>query len=922
MDIYTIKMYFYAIGVEPLYLTYKLDDDEIIMISMLFTIRFYSQFHRTQPELLKSVQQELHDLVQSAGGKITHLGKYTTAEFSEDSFTFTIQFFNFMQQLVPYSEKLRTKLLGFSIIFLKNEVINGENLFKPLIHEKQGLGIYVTSDLAEFFTSLFILEPISRIPVYHLKALRSLAPLQRPDSEVLVKRFSAELESSEARCKILLGKDTELLLFLSRTYIQQQYSNDLYVSISFNNVGASLNGFIELFMQSLRDRESSFAEYREKVSLLKAERLHEMYNEEIQSLLRELLAVWLGVYESVPVVLYISHLDAMTASLQPIMKQFLFQFLKSPSHRVHITARDKESLYWIDEIDRHFVIIQSPEGLLYGIPEEDDRNLSIKTILPAAYLCHKLSLIYTKSELPLQLERTGFSPASVQWLFEAFNKTGIFPAMSADLILNPDIESTISTYLQEYEKQSVHTIVQERLLESLSKHELNPGFGFLSHFIAVNGKAGPDLILDCVLHDLSEDYFSELDHAVKSEELKKLIGNDLFESVQFILVTDHLLASGSAQDLFEAQQFAVPALIDNPRITSFCYINAAALQLVSGDLVGAGQAIKEALILLQDYKNKNGLEKVYRIFGLIELAQHRIEDGIEYLTFALDAAQRFSNKREKAMSHFYSAVAYFLQGNLPRAMSFADTAMKLFHELDHETWEQKCAFLLGRIYFTLGSYERAAELFAPIQDTGPAALWSMKAALYASIGNRPAIERLAASYDAMGLSDRTLEIEFHYFLESYEACIQLCETALNEEPPLIPCVTEQVDWTDGYAQIESLLFPRRDFLLRQYICFKALSMSQLNPQDHTIISILDKLLDELKPGFYDPYDIFYATSYYLVLQRVASTEIDRATALSSAFKRLQKRASRIEDAELRRSYLTVNYWNGLLSRAAKLHNLI
>lgn len=284
MDIYTIKMYFYAIGVEPLYLTYKLDDDEIIMISMLFTIRFYSQFHRTQPELLKSVQKELHDLVQSAGGKITHLGRDTTAEFSEDSLAFTIQFFNFIQQLVPYSEKLRTKLLGFSIIFLNNEVINGENIFKPLIHEKQGIGIYFTPDLAEIFTPIFILEPVSRIPVYQLKALRSLAPVQIPERDILVKRFSAELDSSEARCKILLGKDTELILFLSRTYIQQQYSNDFYVNISFNNVGASLNGIIELFMQSMQDREASFAEYREKVSLLKAERLHELYNEEIQSL--------------------------------------------------------------------------------------------------------------------------------------------------------------------------------------------------------------------------------------------------------------------------------------------------------------------------------------------------------------------------------------------------------------------------------------------------------------------------------------------------------------------------------------------------------------------------------------------------------------------------------------------------------------
>jgi len=892
------------------------------MISMLFTIKFYSQFHRTQPALLKSIQQELHDLVHSSGGRIIRLGRETIAEFVDDSFTFPIQFLNFINQMIPFSHKLRTKLLGYSILFSKSEELKGEHLFKILIHEKKGIGIYFTSDVANTFSSFFILEPISKAPIYQLKSLKSFAQMKIPDTEVLIKRFSDELNSSEARCKIVIGKDTDLLLFLSSAYIQQQHGEDQYISLGFNASGASLNAYIELFLQSMQKREGSFAEYTEKIAILKTERLHELYNESILVLLRELLSVWLEAYQSTPVVLYISHIDYMPLLLQKIMKEFLVQFLFSPSHRVYITARNRESISWIDEIDRHFITIQSPARALYDIPEDNELNLSVKTIIPAAYLCHKLSAIYTKSELPLQLERTGFSSVSIQWLFDAFTKTGIFPAMSPDLIFNPETEHKLDEYLSERDRQAVHTLVQERLLESLTNHELNPGVVFLSCFTGLGGKADPDLILDCIFYDLHDDYYEELDQAVKSETLKKLVGDDLFEAVHYILLTDHILTSGSFQDMLEAQYYPVPALTDNQRINSFCNINAAALKLVSGDLVEAGKHIKDALLMLQDYKNKNGLEKVYRIFGLIELAQHHIEDAIEYVTFALDTAHRFSNKREQGMSHFYIGVAYFLQGNLPRAISFTDTARKLFLEMDDERWAQKSAFLLGRIHFTLGSYERAAELFGSIHDSGPAALWCLKSKLYSSIGNRAVIEGLAKSYNAMDVSDRTLEIEFHYFLGNYNACVQLCETLLTRDAPSMSRVTEQVDWTDGYAQIESLLFPRREFLFRQYTCFKVLSLSQLNPEDHAIISMLDSILNELKFGVYDPYDIFYATCYYLVLQQVVSTEIDRATVLSSAFKRLQKRASRIEDAELRRHYLTANYWNSLLSTAAKMHNLI
>ncbi|AEJ19250.1 tetratricopeptide repeat protein [Gracilinema caldarium] len=886
--------------------------------------------------MVKSIQQEVQTLVHSSGGKIIRLGRETIAEFSEQSFTFSIQFFTFIQQLIPFCQKLRKLLLGYSIYFYTEDTFANDTCVKRLVHHKDSIGIFCSPELVTIFAPLFAVESLPDTNIFQLKDLKKIKELPLPDIDTLIPRFRTELDSSAARCKILLGKNRALLMLLNNTYIEQQYKDVLQFYISFNPAGPSLNGFIELFIQSIQERDEFSQPYKEKLALLKAERLHEQYNETIQSHLKELLNLWNSIYETIPLVLHIDYLDALHDTLQTICRQFLVAFLQSPIHRVHIFATDRKSLSWIDEIDRHFVFIQSPERSWNGLLDETDQYLNPRIIVPAAYLCHKLSSIYSKSELSLQLERSGFSKSSIQWLFEVFNKTGIFPVGAADFIISSGTESMLTNYLQEKDSHLVNSIVQERLRESVSKHELLPSMGLLVCYIGVEGNADPDFILDCIIHDLQNDYFVELDRSIQSERLIQLIGNELFPALYYILITDHLVTTGSPQDLLNAVHNTVPSTISNNRIKAFCHINAALLNLVSGDLGVASENIKTALLLLQDYKNKQGLEKVFRIFGLLKLAQHNIEDSIEYLTFALDSAQECANTCERAYSSYYISVAYFLQGNFPRAIFFINMAIQLFHNLDNQQWEEKSLFLLGRLQFSLGNYEKALEAFDLIHGVDIASLWRLRATLYASIGNTIAMKRIAESYATLHIQDPMLEIELHFFLGNYEACSRRCDAMLMSEPVSLLRVTEQVDWTDGYAQIESLLFPRRDFLYRHAICFRALSQSTLYPEDRTIIAMLDKLINDLKPinnsGMYesggyearifDPYDVFYYTCYYLVLQRLDSTEIDRATALSSAFKRLQKRASRIEDAEIRRHYLTANYWNGLLSSAAKLHNLI
>jgi len=72
----------------------------------------------------------------------------------------------------------------------------------------------------------------------------------------------------------------------------------------------------------------------------------------------------------------------------------------------------------------------------------------------------------------------------------------------------------------------------------------------------------------------------------------------------------------------------------------------------------------------------------------------------------------------------------------------------------------------------------------------------------------------------------------------------------------------------------------------------------------------------------DPWDAFYFYAKYRILEQTEASLVDMSTAVSMAFKRLQRRAGRIDDNETRRQYLNGSRWNRELSATAKEFKLI
>ena len=133
--------------------------------------------------------------------------------------------------------------------------------------------------------------------------------------------------------------------------------------------------------------------------------------------------------------------------------------------------------------------------------------------------------------------------------------------------------------------------------------------------------------------------------------------------------------------------------------------------------------------------------------------------------------------------------------------------------------------------------------------------------------------------------------------------------------------TEQPDWRSGFTQCELLYFSQGEIWDRLKNTYHSLALCRIGACDEAVQHMQSILRDEQLSDM-DPWDSFYFYAWYRIQEQSGSQQVDMNTAVSMAFKRLQRRASRIDDVKIRRQFLTQPRWNSALSLAAKEFRLI
>ena len=174
-----------------------------------------------------------------------------------------------------------------------------------------------------------------------------------------------------------------------------------------------------------------------------------------------------------------------------------------------------------------------------------------------------------------------------------------------------------------------------------------------------------------------------------------------------------------------------------------------------------------------------------------------------------------------------------------------------------------------------------------------------------------------------GYDDALFEIEAAFLAGNFQKAVELSGSLTNPYIQENFLFTEQPDWRSGFAQCELLYFCRGEVWERMICAYHSLALCRISASGgEQAMYNMQRILRDEQLSEMDPWDAFYFYAWYRILEQTGAAQVDMNTAVSMAFKRLQRRASRIDDIETKRQFLFQPRWNSALSHAAKEFKLI
>jgi tetratricopeptide (TPR) repeat protein len=557
-----------------------------------------------------------------------------------------------------------------------------------------------------------------------------------------------------------------------------------------------------------------------------------------------------------------------------------------------------------------------------------------RDLLELAYACALFGLYFPVYLIPQLFAEEGKNPVMVS--------RGLRMLSSLRVIYDPEDPSIrlagfIPTTAEVLGKraETIKKVVWNRLLAWVHSSRLKPCFNFLEILAELGGEGSEELMLDAVCGDIINGTFSDIEKAVNDGTFAKVVGKKRTHSLLSIFRTQKALNHGSAEEIRKAFKDPLPAET-SPGFKVRMYANRACFCLSLCDIESAAALVKEAMLITQNENSGRDLDHIYFLFSLVEFSNQKLSDALDYFGFAVENAKKSGNHSELAIIAYYAASAHFIFGNISKAERLVFQAESSALAAGRPGWADRSRFLRGRFRFELGQYQDALNIFKDLETNfaGPEsegfkqtlAAWIFRTNVY--LHNR--VGHLG------GIDAELFEIEAAFFSGEYRKTLELADalknglsqrTSVKGERFLY---VEQPDWRSGFAQCELSLFFMRDFWDRMILTYRALALCHISgaetrppaeTHENEAARDMQRIMRDELPDT-DPNDAFYLYSYYRILKRSGAPEVDMNTAISLAFKRLQRRASRIDDNETRRSFLSLQYWNGSLAVAAKEHKLI
>jgi tetratricopeptide (TPR) repeat protein len=925
------------------------------MVQMFFFLRFKAQLRRTRPELVPRLEDSAAKAVAAAGGKITGKSRFLTASFDGDSLGFWLDMLILIESLMKELDAAADELFGYSLI-LGRDLLDGsdasgalEALCRYFAGDGRG-GVFLDRIAGEGLLPYALVEEPespgrSRAGgdaaqsgtggFYRLGGLKRFAQnpkgsslresvtrafdqgLKRRNTLILGPAFAAKREGLYRFCEEIAGDFPPLLIRFGAgglTALIDSWSPQIR---ALGGPLAADTGEIQglwefLFRERLREELSDF--------IIKKARLFFVL----------LLEFYTGVArrKARPPILILENIQQAE---QSAVELFLDAYagIKRMNGLVVLGTWDETTGEKMDKRDAKKWEAVFPRMIR---PNTDGLSLTSIPELPKELweIGYALSLFgrYFPASLFLQLlEEEGKNPVMISRALSLLSVIWGIDTPQESHLRTADFAEKAEMFLGARKKR-VQAMVCRRLLAWVEQKKLNYCFRLLIIFAGMGAWEYLDdtLILKSIVSDLVNGTAAGVEQARNNGLLESLAGPERAAAVRYIFETTRALLSGGAGAIDAAFKELPPDCAAFPVLKAQTLINLSAYHLGLRDTASAIETIKEASFSSQS-GNKLCLAQSYRLFSLVSLSRQRAGEAIDYLGFALDSAEKSGNYHEMGVSAYYAAAAQFLFGNVSRAALLARKAREYSLTAGCPEWADRSLFFEGRLAFEMGSYQRVIDLFEGLlkEPQGGAspekkrllAAWTYRARVYfrTPLSPKPA----SGGHDA-----DLFEVEAAYLAGNYQKTVELAE-ALGASPYTEKnyLYTEQPDWHSGFAQCELLCFSSDDLWNRMLHVYHSLALCRLSAAGSgKAMHNMQQILKSEQLSEMDPWDAFYYYAWYRILEQSGAEQVDMNTAISMAFKRLQRRASRIDDVEIRRQFLSQPRWNGALSQAAREYKLI
>jgi hypothetical protein len=903
---------------------------------MIFSLRFQSQLRRTRPKLLHKLEKAIVGTIEEFGGVVRVEHKLIHALFNSETIGFWLDILCVLEAVKNALEKASSELYGH-ICILGRDIREDDIqlLVRSLPSDIWGTGIWCAPELRGSLESFIDFDELPQgapggvgeginagyAQIRTIREFGITAELQsreRDNSE----KIRHYLKQGPRRNAVIVGEENIGKREGLYRYCADQMKGFPPLVIRFFPGLNVVSGFVDALtpeIGAVLEKGDPLSELEALGEILFRERLRDELSEFIIKRGERFFCLLLEIYR------------------------------RAAEQRGVKPALILENIQDADPLSRLIIA-----GIYFSLPSRER--------IPVYSTCTKLKALSPWEELFPRIikftpEREGSSPLPEMprdlWeigycrcLFTRYFPSFLLPRLFKEIGKNPlMVEKSLAILSQlringhpgftvKAEQvlgegaEKVRRVVRDRLLAWVESFRLKPCFRLLEALSELGDAGNENLILDAVCADIMNGTCRGIEEAVEKGTFASVVGEEKLPALLSIVKTQKALNHGGRDEIRDAFKDSVSgnSLPEFPAFRARIYANQGACHLGNCDISAAAASIKEAMLIAQNENNGRFLARIYRIFSLAEFAAYHLSDAIDYFAFAVENAEKTEDPGERGISAFYAAGAHFIFGNISKAKRLARQGREAAVAAVLPGWADRCHFLEGRLCFETGCYQEALDIFKDLKANylgteteefrQTLAAWIYRANIY--------LHNTGIKHSG-GLDARLFEIEGAFLTGEYRKTLELISALEKTDLGERFIFVEQPDWRSGFCQCELILFPLRDLWDRMFRTYRALALSHMSggetyDRDEAIREMQRIMRDELPET--DPNDAFYFYAYYRILKRTGAPEVDMNTAISIAFKRLQRRASRIDDNETKRAFQSSHYWNSALALTARDHKLI